>query len=117
MSLSKRREEIEIYAHEILCREPPTHFLATTKGGGTWTSSYMAPPKKGELIKGQASLANFFSGGGLTPVPVKEKKKASEEREKDVSSPKGKKSENKNRGGSSLSQQEVTEVKEKVRIN
>ena len=76
----------------------------------------MAPPKKGELIKGQASLASFFSGGGLTPVQVKEKKRASEERNQEPNlTPKSKSSKPKSDRGNSLSQQEVTEVKDKVR--
>lgn len=91
-------------------KETPSILAKNEKGGGTC----MAPPKKGELIKGQASLANFFSGGGLTPVPVKEKKKASEEQESNTTSPKGKKKSD--RGGSGLSQQEITEVKDKVSL-
>jgi hypothetical protein len=71
----------------------------------------MAPPKKGELIKGQASLANFFSGGGLTPAAV-----AAAAREKSGDqTPSPKKKSKSESSPSGLSQQQVTEVKEKVR--
>jgi replication factor C subunit 1 len=76
----------------------------------------MAPPKKGDLIKGQASLANFFSGGGLTPAQVKEKKKASEEQEESQKSKSKSPSKPKSERSNSISQQEVTEIKEKITV-
>jgi len=75
----------------------------------------MAPPKKGELVKGQASLANFFSGGGLTPAAVKAQKgQGSPESAKKTPSPK-KKAKSDQGEVSSLDRQQVTEIKDKVR--
>ncbi|UZJ54350.1 hypothetical protein CBS101457_003670 [Exobasidium rhododendri] len=71
----------------------------------------MAPPKKGELIKGQASLSSFFSGGGLTPAAIKAHTEAIGQ---GSPSPKKKSSKSEQNGSSIHNRQEVVEVKDKI---
>lgn len=69
----------------------------------------MAPPKKGELLKGQSSLSTFFSGGGLATATSAQSKRASEAPA--APSPQKKQT---NSSSNKTEQQKVTELKEKV---